>query len=199
MKKDQPTSTGEASHSTDSPCGCDRGGEFVDTGPVVGAFTPIPPGQRAGRIDHEVTTELQGVLGGAPEAGQTAATSDLDIVSKHPPAPHPANRTPSEAEGPVGASVVVHEDRERKIVDYLVVDQLSWSGEGDEDHFGGVAQLGEAIAHGDRMYRARESMDVAVEYQHHGAAAMVVQVPDVADRVGKAHVRCGRSDHRSHR
>ena len=76
-------------------------------------------------------------------------------------------------------------------------------GEGDDDDFRLSSEFIEAVAHGDRMGCAWESMDMAMKDQDDGLAALISQHPGAAvsvnqfDRRGRLpdHFLCAHADH----
>ena len=173
------------------------GDEIVDTRPIIGTLAPESPGQCAIGRDDEVTTELERVLGGAAQTGQTTRSEDLDIPMKRPPTPDPSHRTPAQAEVAIARTGSIDEDRVRQVVDVLVVREVSRIAEGHQRDLGGFAQFVESIAHGDGVGGARESMDVTVKDQDHGTATVVLEGPASTVGVEKLHRRCRRADTRS--
>lgn len=90
----------------------------------------------------------------------------------------------------VAAAVGVHEDSERRQLVALVGGGCRGLAEGD-DSDGGVTELVQTIAHGDRVFPAGQSGEVAMKDEHHRPSVAVLQPPT-------ASVVLGQIDGRSH-
>jgi phosphatidylglycerophosphate synthase len=65
--------------------------------------------------------------------------------------------------------------------------QTFWRRKGDHGH-DGIAELSDLIAHGEHMFLARQSSEVAMQNQHHRSPAMVLDSPLLAVVVNQGNV-----------
>lgn len=111
-------------------------------------------------VDHEVAAELTGVLGGAMQS--PARSHEPRVHAEGPDAVDAPPRTAPEIECSIEDPIRVGQDGERKREAIVILTEAFASGEGDHHHVGGP-ELVEVIAHGDHVFLAGQSGEMAVE------------------------------------
>lgn len=138
-------------------------------------------------VDDGVGAELTGVVG---RRAQPPALAEQTCVHHHRAGrPDLAERSTTGPEQVVEAPVDVGEQRELDLEVISVGGEPLWVvAEGDDDGKG-VTELIEVIAHGDHVFLARQSSEVAVQDQHQRATAMVVESPPMSVVIDEGDVR----------
>ena len=147
---------------------------------MVGALAPEAPRESAVGVDHEVAAELKRVLRGPPQTAGAIATDEPCIAASGPQTPYATDRPAAESEGPVALAVGVSERHEPEVVSRLVVTQRGGVGECNQRDECLISELTDAVAHGDRVVGARQSMDVAMKHQHDDGSPMIAEFPGSA-------------------
>jgi len=151
-------------------------------------MVPLPPPPAAPGIDDEVTTELEGVLGRKAWPLPTAENSGVGPHAAQPP--HAPPRASSQAIGAVGRATLVGQHGVEQPEAVTKAAQVSWPREGDQYH-GSIAELGETIAHGDRMLMTRQSGQMTVEDHDDSPTVLLREPPPAALIVGQVNFRRG--------
>lgn len=145
--------------------------------------------------DHGVGAELMDVLGGLAQA---------------PPAPHQSDVHPQRAERPdltaaaaLGAEQSVHlavdvgDDGERNVEMLAVGRESPRRGEGDDDDVG-VTEMADVFAHGEHVFLARQSSQVAVQHQYQWTLTLFGGAPRLPGVVDEFHVGQSVADAKGH-
>lgn len=125
-------------------------------------------------IDDEVTTKLACVFGRAPQF--SPLPQQACVKEQGTRVVHVAERGSTQLELAVDGSIGVGEQGKWQVEVVAVVRQALRACEG---HGGdvSVAEAVDLIAHGDQVFLAGQSHQVAMEDQHHGLTAMIGQRP----------------------
>lgn len=136
--------------------------QLVDAGTGIRGAWPERRHQTPVTVDHEVTTELAGVLSGSAELAPPA--KQFVVEPERVEAPNLRERAPSQTELTVDGPLLVGQEGPRNVEMFPVGGQLPDRGEGHDrgPHRG---ELVEALAHGEQMLLAGQSHQVAVEDQ----------------------------------
>lgn len=151
--------------------------EILDRGTVIGIRRCKRIHDAAVAAEDEVASELEGVLGRPLES--PALAQEPRVRPPHLRSPDLPHRPSTESVGAVGGSLLVDEQGERREPVALILGDVLGRAERDDDHFR-ITELVEAVAHGDRVFLAGQSGEVAVEDQHDWPSFMIGQPPAAA-------------------
>ena len=155
--------------------GVEGGADVGNRGSGVGARRKPDATQPALRVDDCIGAQLAGVLGGGPQPAP--ASQEPGIHRDRARRPHLSHRSPTGAEQAVQLAVDLGEQR------HVEVEVVPVSGEprvvaGEGDHDGEDVGLAvEVIAHGDHVFLAGQSSEVAVQDHHEEPLAMFAEPP----------------------
>jgi hypothetical protein len=156
--------------------------EVVDLRAVSRSLRSVDVDESAVDPEDEVAAQLKGVLGGEADTPASSHQPPVPLQGAQPPDPRPG--ASPEAVRPIHAAILVSEYRVREAEAAPKARKVARTRERDQHH-NGIAELGEPVAHGDRVRVAWQSGQMTVKDQDDGPPAVLRQPPPVTRIAGK--------------